>query len=344
MTSGGSKDEARAGRPAGPSRRRLKWAIPLLLAVTVAGVWSSCGDDGEVNVFRPAAKPLALRANDDAKAEEARVKMDDGDYDGAVEQLEPMLEEDGSDSNEARVLYAAARVGAAGLDVWTVIRELLSTQEKQRGGGGGRKSGGVVAVIDSLTDSDLGTGAERAEKVDALSDAIMALLAAPEPESRDVKATSCLLAAMLAVPALADLTSGTSATLSAMAQIRDAVTGDGSECPNVGLMDQGLATVIGASASFNLILEAATGCPFLDLGEASGAMNRIQTQLAAMKAGADKGCSATPTCSASLPNCQTLLPTCVQQVLGSGAVATAGDGKLAACELVLNCGLGGGCI
>ena len=41
--------------------------------------------------------------------------------------------------------------------------------------------------------------------------AIMALLASPDPAAREVKSTSCLLAAMLAVPALTDLRSGTTA-------------------------------------------------------------------------------------------------------------------------------------
>ena len=128
------------------------------------------------------------------------------------------------------------------------------------------------------------------------------------------------------------------AVTDALGQIRDAASSGGAVCPNISLLDTAAAGVVSASANFNLVLQAATNCPFLDLSQTASAMNVLETSLENLKTNVDKGCDSLPTCPAALPNCQALFPTCVQQALavGTGA-AKAGDGVISSCEVILNC-------
>ncbi len=347
----------------GVSRKRWGISFVLIAAALATLAYSSCGDGTDFNLFQPVAQPMALKNDKKAKLEEVRVLLDKKKYAKALDVVEPIIDSEKEDSNEARLLYSAAKLGVAELDVWSIISDILDATSKSKStgaslaGNGGTanstatttttasntssstsSSGGLDDVINALTSNVLGTGAVRQAKVDALIDALTALRNAPEPDDKKIQNTGCLFAAFLAVPTLADATEAMAATTSALAQIRDAASSGGTVCPNISLLDSAAAGVIAASANFNLVLQAAANCPFLDLDQTAAAMNTLETSLENLKTNTDKGCDAIPSCPAALPNCAALFPTCVQQALAVGTgSAKAGDGVISTCELILNC-------
>lgn len=333
-----------------PKLIRARYLAPLAAAVVAAALYSSCGDGAEFNLFQPIAQPLA--ANDQkAQLEQARVLMDQKKYDEAVDVLEPVIDDD-PDSNEAYLLYAAAKLGVAELDVWSIISDVLEAQEKSSSkkstatasSSSSKSSGGLDELLDSLGDSVLGTGTERTAKVEALIDAITTLRAAPDPDKKDVQNTACLLAGILAVPTVASAKSSLDDATTALQTIKTSASDGGQTCPDITALDDAAAGVSAAAAAFNLILQVASSCPFLDLEETQATMNAVQTQMSLLTENADKGCDSLPTCPAALPDCQSLFPTCVQQALAVGtSSAKAGDGTISSCELVLNCTVTGGC-
>lgn len=312
------------------SGKRLWPFLGLGLALVTTLLYSSCGDD-EFNLFRDASRSSALK-NEDARIEEAKVKIDEGDYQAAVNLMSPLVEDPDSDSNDARLLLAAAKLGAADFGVWSLISKILESTSAAS-----QQQGGIDAVFDSFSDTLLGTGEARAAKVTALLEAITLLRAAPAPNEKKVQNTNCLFVGLLAVPTVADATASLNATLTSLQQIRDQATSGGAQCPNISLLNDATAQVQSVAQSFALILDAASSCSFLDLQEAQNLMNAVQEQLNLMLTNADKGCASLPACPAALPNCQSLFPTCVQQSLIGATNATAGDGRISMCELVLHC-------
>jgi hypothetical protein len=91
--------------------------------------------------------------------------------------------------------------------------------------------------------------------------------------------------------------------------------------------------------NFNLILEAAQSCPFLDVDGTVSQLNDIEQALANLRTNVDLGCTGgVPTCPPSLPACAALFPPCVQEYLAtSNSEAEAGDGLINSCELLLHC-------
>lgn len=315
------------------------WAIATAVATTL--VWSSCGDD-EFNLWKPMAETSALKSNEAAKLEQARVLLDEKAYDDALSLLDPMLES--QDSNDARILYAAAKLGKSELDVWTVIKKILdsttsSTSSSSKTSSSGSGSSGFDTILNNITDTLIGTGEVRTARIAALADAVTSLQAAPDPLADDVRNTACILAGFLAVPTIADATTALSATLAALAQIKEAAQSGGTVCPNLTLLDTSANSVLTSVTNFNLVVSAAKSCPFIDISQTATLMNSIESAIAKLKTQADKGCASLPTtCPTAVPNCQELFPTCVQELLKVGtSSAVAGDGRVDMCEMVLNC-------
>lgn len=316
-----------------PKKSQVGFLASLALTGATALVWFSCGDD-EFNVYQPVAEPIALKGDNDAKLEQARVLMDQKKYDEALKILEPMIGDEEQDSNEARVLFAAAKLGVAQLDVWSIIENILDSTGNQSNS----SDGGIDNVFDSFSEGLLGTGAAREAKVAALSDALTVLLAAPQPDERKLRNTACIFAGFLSVPTLANATTAMNNMQSALQQISASALSGGTVCPDVALLDDSAAGLISVADDFNMILNAAQSCPFLNLDEAANLMNSIEQSMNNLRTAADRGCDSLPSCPASLPNCRSLFPVCVQQALEVGTSnARAQDGRLASCEIVLHC-------
>ncbi len=310
-------------------------AVTILLTTAVVLMYSSCGDD-EINVFQPVAEPFALKNDQDAKLEQVMVLLDKKKYADALEIVEPMIDDVDQDSNQARILFASAKLGQAQLDIWSVIKNIINTDSSSTGGDAGGE--GIDNIFDSFSESVLGTDAMRQSKVDALAESLSTLLAAPSPDERKLQNTACLFAGLLAIPTIADATDALQDLQSALGQIRDAAGSGGTVCPNISVLDSAANEVIFATFNFNLVLQAAQTCPFLDLEEAANLMNTVELSMSNLKTAADKGCDSLPTCPAGLPGCAALFPPCVQEALTVGtSSATAGDGQISTCELALHC-------
>lgn len=305
--------------------------VTVALTTVVVLMYSSCGED-EFNIFQPVAEPLALKNDEDAKLEQVKVLLDKKEYAKALKILEPMIADKNEDSNEARVLFAAAKLGESQLDIWSVIKNIVNAQSATTSGQG------VDNIFDAFSDSVLGTGSARQAKIDALSESLTTLLAAPYPDDRKLQNTACIFAGFLAVPTIADATAAMTAMQDALKQIREAAGSGGTVCPNVSLLDSAANDVLASTLNFNLILQAAQSCPFLNLDEAANLMNTVEQSMNNLRTSSDKGCAALPTCPASLPDCASLFPPCVQEALAVGtAGAVANDGQIASCEIILNC-------
>jgi hypothetical protein len=304
-------------------------ALTILLTTAVMLMYSSCGDD-EVNVFQPVAEPFALKNDQDAKLEQVMVLLDKKKYSEALEIVEPMIDDANEDSNQARILFASAKLGQSQLDIWSVVKNILNTDTGD--------GAGIDNIFDSFSESVLGTDDLRKAKVDALAESLSTLLSAPAPDERKLQNTACLFAGLLSIPTIADATDALNDLQSALGQIRDAAGSGGTVCPNISVLDAAANDVAFATFNFNLVLQAAQTCPFLDLDEAANLMNTVERSMSNLRSAADKGCDTLPSCPAGLPGCSALFPPCVQEALNVGtSSAVAQDRQIAACELVLHC-------
>lgn len=328
------------------SERSLCKVVRRMLMACTLGLtllsWS-CGSSSEFNLFGLVSKPTIGKTKD-AKTEEAKVLLDNKDYDGALTLVEPMIQSDKLDSNELRLLFAAATLGKVKLDLWSLISSFLDTQtsSKSSKSSSSSKSGGLDSFLDTITTSIFGTDAETKEKSAALAQAIAVLEAAPDPTAKAILNTSCLFGAILAVPTFTSAKNAVTATAAALDTIKSSATGGGETCPDINVLDTALKSAQTAVDQFSAVLDVADDCSFLNTGDTASQINSIEKQLTKIKSGADKGCSGLPTCPASFPNCQSLFPTCVQKTLSS-AGGTAGDGQISSCELTRNCIVGGDC-
>ena len=301
------------------NKRRIAFACSWFLVALIAA--SGCG----FNFYEPFAPG---KDEDKAKVERAKVMMDDKDYGGARKLLEPMQEDSVSDSNDVRLLLAAAILGETGLDIWSIISNLLDSTSSSSS-----QTSGADSILNVFSDSLLGTGAERDAKFAALSEALSLLRNAPAPEERKVQNTACFFAAMLVVPTVTDTQTQLTQALDALNTISS--TTDGITCPNIDELLSPVNNLASLASNFSQTLAAAANCSFLNFSDAAATLNVVEQRLSRLSSAADLGC-ALPSCPASVPNCNALYPSCVQTALGVGSGGAA-DGQISACELTLHC-------
>ena len=316
---------------------KLPFQIPRKLLVFlcttfIAMTYFGCGDD-EINVLEPVAKPIALTSDRAAMEEEAKVLIDEGDYKGAADILEDVIADNKTDNNDARVLYAYAQLGLAGLNIWEIIID-YSKSNSESG------SLSVDNLLESLSGAFLGAGEERAAKINALSSGMASLRGAPQPDEDKITKIGCVFAALLAIPTVVEAEAAMERMVTALNSIKDSASSGGGTCPDISLLDSASTDVGTSAANFTAILASASHCPFLNLDETAEAMNTVQESLVSLTQKADLGCSNLPeACPASRPNCHELFPACVQEAMkiGAGNEAVKGDGVLASCEIALHC-------
>jgi hypothetical protein len=248
--------------------------------------------------------------------EDARILLDEKDYAGAAKILDKMMNSSGKDSNDVRLMLAAANLGVSGLDVWSIVGTLLENSSA--------KSGGVNNILSSISEDLIGTGEEKTARLAALEDAINALKTAPVPEEDRVQNTACFLAGILVVPTLAE---ATAAMTSLQTAISAASSGD---CDGAANLSTALGDISSSAIRFSLVLETAAACPFLQIDTSS--VDGVNGALNTLIAGADKGCSSFPT------GMEAIIPACVQKAAGiPNTSAAASDKRIDSCEIVLHC-------
>ena len=90
-----------------------------------------------------------------AKIEEAKILLDDKEYTKASDILKELAEDSDSDGNDVRILWAAAKLGEAKLDVWSIIGSVLDSDSFSKG----------TNILDALSETLLGTDEEKEAKL-----------------------------------------------------------------------------------------------------------------------------------------------------------------------------------
>lgn len=264
------------------------------------------------------------------KVEQAKVLMDKKDYSGAKDILDDLQSDSDTDSNDVRLLLAAAILGDTGLDVWSIISTILdSSSNTQSSSSSG--SSGTDAVFDAFSDSLLGEGEEKAAKLAGLNRAIELLRTAPTPSDKKVENTACFFAAMMIVPTITEATAALTESTNAISNLSSTVSAGGA-CTVTSTLNDAISNITSLASNLSAALSAAENCSFLQVGGAASTLNAIESKMAKLLSTADKGCSLT-NCS----GCDSLFPTCVRESLGVGQSDGAGDGVVSGCEMTLHC-------
>lgn len=305
-----------------------------VLGLVLAGVgmlsYSSCGDGEEFNLYQPISE-AAYEKDKEAQLEEAKILIDSGKYGDAKKALDTVFKSDAEMNDDAKLIYAAAVLGEAGLDVWSIISKILDSSSSSSSSKGG---GGMDSIFNSISDSVLGTGATRTARITALAEVLRKLLGVASSTStsttsstatataalalqsstasgsstasatstatststlsKKVKNTACLFAGLLAVPTMTDATASMNAALTQLGLVRDQSSSGGAVCPDTTGLVQALSSVTSVSGNFALVLQAAKSCAFINLDETTSLMNSVESSLARLKYNADKGCASLP--------------------------------------------------
>jgi hypothetical protein len=279
------------------------------VAILSTALLSSCG-------FNLLYYVASGKDSKEVQLEDARILLDKKDYAGAATILTKLKDSSDKDSNDVRLMLAAANLGVSGLDIWSIVATLLEKSTE--------KSGSANSILSSISDDLIRTGDEKVARLAALEEAIDALKSAPDPEETRVQDTACFLGAILVVPTIAEATT-------ALAALQTAITAAaGGNCDGAAGLSTALGDLTATASRFSLVLDTAKACPFLKIDTSSvdgvnGALNSLIT-------GADKGCDAFPA------GMEALIPACVQKAAGlPNDRALAGDKRIDSCELVLHC-------
>lgn len=246
--------------------------------------------------------------------EQARVHLDNKEYQKALAILTPLEEDPETDTNDGRILYVAASLGLDGLDLWSIFSELMEN-------GSFTDIGEVLASASSAT---LGTGETKALRLTALQSSIQRLQSAPQPDDAKIDNTSCYLGGLIVAPMIADATTTLTSLQTQLSSISP------SNCSSTALTDT-IAEAQTLSTRFSLVTSLTQSCSILSLD--TTAADSIGGILNNLLSNADKGCSAPPVGSESL------FPQCFQDQIGAGAstTASANDKLIAQCEIVYHC-------
>ncbi len=306
---------------------KLSNLLGLLALVTSIIVIKGCG----FNLF----SSFSQSDEKNSQLEEAKVHLDNKEYSEADKILTTLVSDPSRDSNTARVYLAAAKIGTAGMDIWTIISSLINTVSGT--------NPDYTNLFEEATNTLLGTGDIRAAKLATLADAIELLLDTPDPSSASrAQNTACFLGSMLVAAELVDAQNKIDNLNAALSGLSD--LSSSGVCDSLDSLISAFDALASTASNFSLVTRVVASCPFLSQGEASATLSAITAQMEALVAKADKGCSSVPTCSLPAALCSILTPSCVQDALGvGGETATAGDGVLATCELALECTIKGGC-
>jgi hypothetical protein len=300
----------------------------LLLTFPAFWVLTAC----DMNLYESVVKP----ESDRALIEEARIKIDEQDYAGALASLEKV----DRDSNDLRLLRSAARLGSSGLSMWTILTDIVDGTGFNSGSGSG-----VDNFFDQISGAVVGEGETRTLRLAALTESVDDLLDAPDPNASRVKNLACFLAGVMALPTVTDATTAIQSTTTSLASLAATVdvSNPNAQCPDLSSLNTSLTTIASVQTQFSLILEATSNCKLLDVTGTGSDLNAIEAQLAKFNQNADAGCSATPACGSGAA-CQALGLQCVYDALTTGSeVSTAQDGQVTKCELVQNCLTPGTC-
>lgn len=293
----------------------------LMMTLPFLGFLAACN----ANIYQSMVKP----ESDKALMEEARIRIDEQDYAGALSSLGKVKR----DSNNLRLLRSTARLGQSGLSMWNILTDIVDSGSDSSSGSG------ADSFFDQISDAVVGEGDTRTVRLAALTDSVSDLLNAPDRSASRVKNLACFLAGVMALPTVLDATTAIQSTTTSLSNLAATVdvSNPNAQCPDLSTLNSSLTTIAAVQTQFGLILDATSDCKLLDVTDTGSELNAIEAQLAKFNQHADAGCSQTPACGSSAA-CQALGLQCVYNALTSDdGTSTSADGVVSKCELVQNC-------
>lgn len=259
----------------------------------------------------------------EAKIEQAKIEMDNKEYDSAVRILSKLQSDAATDSNDIRILHAAAKLGQSQLDVWSIITRVIEDQSSL--------TTGVNEIFGQISDTVLGTGAEKERRITSLNESIQLLTEAPDQNDTRPINIACLLAGILTVPISTDAQTILTGVNPALQEVQSSVIAGGGQCDaeDTAPLAETLASIDSILDTINLVVDLIPQCTIFNL--AGTGQNSVESFINNIRDNADQGCQ-TPDCQ----GCDLLFPSCVTETIGTSN-GTASDGQIARCELVLNC-------
>jgi hypothetical protein len=291
--------------------------MSLLLAIMLG--LSACGS----NLYKPAAGK-----SEAYYLEEARILLDKDDYAGASDALDQVATHD----TQWVLLKVSTYLGPQGLGLWDLILQLTDTKNL-----GDQAGGGADRILNALDESFFGEGAVRQAKTEAMNNSIT-LLKSTEQTST-VSNLRCLLGSFLILPVVTSAQSTIEDILSSLQTIADSAVSGGSSagsCPGVGDFSSSLSNATGLLSSLSTAKDEYGSCKIFQAATSSGSLNQIQEKIDRLFDNADKGCLSI-NCTLGGNLCNAIQLPCVNDLLNADG-AVAGDGQIAVCELIQNCG------
>jgi hypothetical protein len=282
-------------------------------------------------------RPLAAKETNEALREETLLQLNEGNYDSAAETAKKLWEK--QQTNENASLYAIALSSQAGVGLFDlIVNTIQKTTSTTSSSTAGSSTGN--SVFNSLS-SALPTFT--ASQLESLKTAINILDAAPEKTATKLLFQRCLTAAIYAIPQIKNLQTGITAVQTTLTGLptRLGTSSGGTGCSastetiNTAASElssaiQNLGTI---TTDFAAALSIVGEC--FPSSQGKDSLNTVSQQVTKLTSNADKGCS--------IPTTQKIgsytLPSCLNDTIAAtgGNTATAGDGKIAGCELFINC-------
>ena len=268
--------------------------------------------------------PMAASSSDKVLLEKAQVLLDKKKYAEAL----LVLNDVETESNKKSELRAYSLVGSAGLDLWTLLLNLVNSSSS---------AVTMDTFLESL-DGIFGTGDELTLKIAKLQEAINALESAPDPKAARIADLACFFSGVLSVPSVTQgQQSLIEATTALESVVASATNGGGSadDCPDLSGLESASTNLSTTVKSFKLILDSVAGCGFIDLDAVAGSLSAVEERLSKFVNNGDQGCLSSPSCGSSIA-CQALSLGCVTEVIDDGT-SVSGDGAVSSCEFLQNC-------
>jgi hypothetical protein len=307
-------------------------------AYTVTGVLLCSA--GAVACGTSLYRPFSAKETTQALREETLIQLNNGNYDTAVEYAEKLWNK--NKSNDSASLYSIALASQAGVGLFdlivSTIEKSASTTNSSTSAGNSAGNGvfdSLSTVLPSFTDTQLNT----------LKQAIDVLDSAPDKTSSKLLFQRCLTAAIYTLPTLKGLQSGITKLQSTLSELPSKLGSSSStsctastDTINTTAAELSDAITNLGTVTTNFASAIAIIGECFPSSEGKDSLNTVTQQVSKLTSAADKGCA--------VPTTQKIgnytLPSCLNDTVAAsgGSSAIANDGKIAGCELFINCSSG----
>lgn len=313
--------------------KALSFSVGAALVLS-SGLILSCG----TSLYRP----ISVKDTSRALREETILQLNQGQYESAVENAKKLWDKD--KSNDAASLYSISLASLAGVGLFDLIVNTIqkststssSTSSTASSSTGNSVFNSLSTVLPSFT----------TEQLSNLKLAIDVLDAAPEKSASRLLFQRCLTAAIYTIPTIKNLQTGITSLQTSLSNLptKLGTSAGGTSCSAstdaINTAATELSTAITNLGQITTDFTAAINVIGECFPSAQGkdSLNTVSQQISKLTTQADKGCT--------IPATQKIgnytLPSCLNDTVAAtgGSTAAAGDGKIAGCELFVNCSSG----